>query len=84
MVNEAISMILKFLHDEYDPLSFSYDMPDFIIENYNDINMENKKVCFILNDNIPDICAEYERGKDPQGFKNAIKKEYLRILEIIS
>ena len=84
MIKEALSMILQFLNGNYDPLSFSYDLPDYIIEHFDDINLENEKVCFILNDNIPDICAEYERGADPREFKNAIKKEYQRIQQILN
>jgi hypothetical protein len=73
-------MLCAFLNGEYDPLDFSYDFPDFMIENYEIMERENKLVNDIFNDNIPEICAEYEFGENPDEFKKNIRNEYEKAL----
>lgn len=75
-MNEAFEMIEEFIFGKYEPLAFSYDFPDYLIEHYNEMLTENEIVTELLNENFPDICAEYERGKEPSGFIENVKKEY--------
>ena len=75
-MNEVFEMIEKFISGKYEALAFSYDLPDYLIEHYDNMLAENKNVTDLLNENFPDICAEYERGQDPSGFIENVRKEY--------
>ena len=81
MIIQAIQMINEFLNGEYDPLDFSYDFPDFLIENYDVLENEDRAINEILNDNLPEICAEYEIGADTENFKDEVRAEYERVLK---
>lgn len=80
MITQALQMIDDFLNDKYDPLKFSYDFPDFLIDKYEVMEKENKTVNDILNEDMPEICAEYELGANPEEFKRKVKEEYERSL----
>ncbi len=81
MIEQAFRMINDFLNDKYDPLEFSYDFPDFLIDKYEIIERENRAVNDILNDDMPEICAEYEIGANADEFKRKVKSEYERALK---
>ncbi len=80
MIDEVLGIIQKFLHGEYDLMGFSYDLPDFLIEHYEEMYAEDAASTEILNDNIPEICADYEEGYPPEDFKQRIRTEYERII----
>ena len=84
MINEALNIIRKFLKGEYDLMDFSYDLPDFLVSHYDDMYAENPKVTELLNDNIPEICADYEDGYSPEDFRQRIKTEYTRAIRKVS
>ena len=69
-------MIKSFLNGKYEALAFSYDFPEFLIENYDEMEKENTIVTDILNDNMPEICSEYEIGQPFDEFKQKTKVEY--------
>lgn len=81
MIERAFRMIDDFLNGKYDPLEFSYDFPDFLIDKYEIMERENNAVNDILNENMPEICAEYEMGADAGEFKQKVKSEYERALK---
>lgn len=81
MIEQALNMVKRFLKNEYPPLEFSYDFPDFLIEHYNEMEAENKKINDILNDNMPEICAEYEQGANATAFIQKVKAELSDILK---
>ncbi len=81
MIEQAFQMISDFLNNKYDPLEFSYDFPDFLIDKYEIMEKENKEVNDIFNDNMPEICAEYEMGANAGEFKQKVKSEYERALK---
>lgn len=83
MIEQAFKMIDDFLNGNYDALDFSYDFPDYLIEKYDIMEKENKHINDIFNDNMPEICAEYEIGESPEKFKRKIKAEYDRILKAV-
>ena len=83
MIDEALNMVRHLLDGEYDLMAFSYDLPDFLVEHYDDMYAENSTVTEILNDNIPEVCADYEEGYPPEDFKQRIRAEYERVLAII-
>ena len=62
MIDEVLGMIQKFLDGKYDLMEFSYDLPDFLVEHYDEMYAEDAASTEILNDNIPEICADYEEG----------------------
>ena len=76
MLNEVIEMIKNFLAGNYEPLAFSYDLPEVLIKNYDEMNNENEIITKILNEELPDICAEYEEGMDSTEFEEKVRKEY--------
>ena len=69
-------MIKDFLEGKTDPLSFSIDLPDFLFDNYEEMMLENQQATRILNENLPDICEEYERGEEPTKFMKKVEMEY--------
>lgn len=77
MFREVFEMMAKLINGEYDPLVFSYDFPGFLCENYEKLKDENPYALDILNENMPDICADYERGEDPKPFIEKVKHQYL-------
>ncbi len=76
-VKEAFEMIEKLIEGKYDPLAFSYDFPGFLCENFEKIKVENPYVAKILNENMPEVCDEYERGEDPKPFIDKVKVQYM-------
>ncbi len=79
MIDEVLGMIQKFLDGKYDLMEFSYDLPDFLVEHYDEMYAEDAESTEILNDNIPEICADYEECYPPEDFKQRIRTEYERI-----
>lgn len=79
MIEKLCNMVEMLLEGEYDPLRFSIDFPDSVIENWNEGLKENHLVMEIFDDKFPDICAAYERGENPQAFIEQISMEYERV-----
>ena len=75
MIEQALNMVNDFLNNRYEPLDFSYDFPDFLIEHYDEMEEENKTINAVLNENMPEICADYEMGENPDYFKERVKEE---------
>jgi hypothetical protein len=75
-LKEVYSMIDQFLNGEYEPFAFSADLQDLLYEYYDEMIVENPKATEILNENLPDICDEYEPGMDPKPFMDAVRHEY--------
>lgn len=71
-------MLERFIAGGYDPLDFSYDFPSDVVDHGDELREENPALLEILDDNLPEICAEYERGMDPRPFIDAVRKEYER------
>ena len=78
-MNDALKMIKEFIANRYEPLDFSYDFPDYLIEHYDEMLEEDRDKTAILNEELPDICAEYERGMDPTEFIEKVKIEYNKV-----
>ena len=76
MIEHIKEMVEKFLVDEYDPLAFSYDLPDYIVDNYEDICRDNGFLAKKMDDTFTEICAEYENGRNPEPFKQKIQAAY--------
>ena len=79
-MNEALAMVKNFIDGNYDPLAFSFDFPDYLINHYDEMMNEDEEKTDILNDELPDICAEYERGMDPTDFIEKVKIEYYKVV----
>lgn len=75
-MNKVIEMIKNFIDGEMEPVEFSHALPDLLIEEYDSMEKENKSATEILNDDLPDICADYEPGMDPEAFREKVKAEY--------
>lgn len=71
-------MMLKFLAGETDPLKFSLNFPDYLVKHYDEMMELNRERTEILNDELPEICADYERGEDPARFIARVQREYER------
>lgn len=83
MIKKLCDMVERFLNGEYEPLSFSFDFPDAIIEHWDDGVKENSAVMEIFNDEFPEICADFERGADPHPFMERIATEYERAKRVL-
>ena len=79
-MDEVFQMIENFLDGEYDPLDFSYDLPEALIDHHAEIDKTAPGLYAILSDELPEICADYERGADPVPFMAAVRKEYERAM----
>lgn len=75
-MDQIRNMIMDFLAGSYDPLDFSYDLPDLLIQKYDEVENKDATVNSILNENLPEICAEYERGEDPTYFMSQVYGEF--------
>ena len=78
-IRALLNMFEALFAGEYDALAFSCDMEDFFFENYKQIEAENSKVADILNEKLPDICAEGEPGFDPTHMIEELKKVYEKV-----
>ena len=81
IVDEIKNLILSFLSGNYEPADFSVELPHKIVDNYNAIESIDSKLAERLDDMFPDICAEYERGDDPEPFRKKVREEYERIFK---
>ena len=83
MIKKLCDMVEMLIKGEYDPLRFSFDFPDAIIEHWDIGEKENANIMKIFDDKIPDICAEFERGSDSKLFVEKIKTEYKRVKNLL-
>lgn len=58
--NELMLMIAKFLYGEYDAEAFSFDFPARLSYVYDDLMKENHRLCDLLEDDMPEICADFD------------------------
>lgn len=79
-MNELKKMIEDFLTGEYDALDFSYDLPDFLMEHHKQLETEAPDVYRAFADELPDICASFERGADPAPFVKAVREKYEEVM----
>lgn len=79
-MDELNRMMEKFFLGEYDALEFSLDLEDYLVIHYDEMYAENPAATLALNEELPEICADYERGADPAPFMAAVKREYERAL----
>lgn len=75
-MNKALEMIKTFIDGKMEPMEFSFALPDLLIEEYDSMMEENQEATEILNDELPDICADYEPGMNPDAFRKKVKAEY--------
>ena len=80
-MNEVLGMIKNFIEGRIDPVEFSVMLPDILIQKYDEMLIDNKELTELLNDNLPEICAEYETGMDSKEFINAVQEEYDKALK---
>lgn len=81
-LEELKKMINDFFDKNYskeETLNFSMNLEDFICDNFDEMVKEDKDLTLELNEEMPDICATYIRGDDPEPFKKLLKKEYDRV-----
>lgn len=79
MIQKAFELMEQFLDGQVDPLVFSYDLPGLLYDEYEKMENEDPGLTEELNRDLPEICAEYERGADPTPLRKEIKREYLRL-----
>ena len=89
IARELMSMILSFLYGEYDAGDFSFDFPAKLSFNYTALLTENKHLCDLLEEDVPDICASFDpynlADKGTFGereFRDKILAIYLKALPI--
>ncbi len=83
-MDQIRNMMMAFLVGLYDPVDFSYDLPDLLIKKYEEVENEDATVNAILNATLPEICAEYERGEDPTRFIDLVYVEFKRAFPYVS
>lgn len=83
-IQQAFDMIEALLRGEYDPLQFSCDMEDFLYDNSSTMEQENAEVNDVLQNEIPDLCAEGEPGFDPSHMIQGIKVEYEKAKAVLN
>ena len=79
VIKKACEMIEAFLAGNYDPLRFSYDLPDLLCDEYETMRAENEEATAIFNENFPEICDIYERGDDPGPLMKLVAAEYEKV-----
>lgn len=58
--NQLMLMIAKFLYGEMDAASFSFDFPAVMGSAYDTFQAENPKLCDLLEEELPDICSQFD------------------------
>ena len=76
MIEKVFHMFRQLFQGEYDPYQFTLDMEMFLFDHYDEMNAENPGVTRFLNEDVPDICAEGERGMDFTDIISRLKKIY--------
>jgi len=85
MINQVLAAIKRFLDDDVmDAVEFSIWLEDVLCEEYEVMEAEHAEITEILNEDLPDICAAYERGDNIVEFKERIQSEYERVIELYS
>ena len=83
-IQQAFDMIEALLRGEYDTLQFSCDMEDFLYDNSSTMEQENAEVNDVLQNEIPDLCAEGEPGFYPSHMIQGIKAEYEKAKAVLN
>ena len=84
MIKQLLDKIAEFLNDrDADAFGFSIEVEDYLIEAYDKMMKEDAAVTYLMNENLPDICAAYEVGMDISEFKRQIEAEYNLILQLL-
>ena len=74
MAAQAIlTMMANFLEGKIDAEDFSFSFPDVLVDQWNEIEQENQQLAYLLNEDMPDICANYE----PEQQARSQRVEYL-------
>lgn len=81
-IEKVKKLITDFLDEQYDPYDFSFELPDTIVANYEEIEKINKDIAVKLDDIFPEICAEYEPGGAVEPFQKKIKEAYNKVFSI--
>lgn len=69
----VLTMIADFLDGKIDAEDFSFAFPDVLVEQWDEIEQENQQLVHLLNEDMPDICANYE----PDEQARSQRSEYL-------
>lgn len=93
VVIEILNQIKRFLDGEVDPEEFSFDFPLDLIDAAEDLERENNDIAFLLREELPFICANYEpddvarKGEadllNTNQFKAEVNKVYKQALKLI-
>lgn len=95
MATQAIlKMMDDFLEGKIDSKDFSYAFPEVLVEQWDEIKQENKKLAYLLNEDMPDICANFEpelqacsqRSEylDEPQFKKHVEVVYKEALKLVN
>lgn len=83
MIKKFCDMVERFLAGQYDPLRFSAEFPRALVEYGDEAEMENAKAMELFEQDIPEICADYERGENPDLFMRRIRAEYEKVKKVL-
>lgn len=73
-------MFRQFFAGNYEPFAFSADLPDCLCAYYDEMFAIAPKFTETLNEELPEICADYEPGSDVRKFKQSVEAEYKKAL----
>lgn len=84
-MNKILEMIKAFLESDSDNATdFSIELEDALCDRHDQMAAENKEAAEILNEELPDICADYEFGEDIQAFKDKVRTEYEKAMKAMA
>lgn len=73
VAQSVLTMMADFLDGKIDAEDFSFTFPDVLVEQWDEIEQENQQLVHLLNEDMPDICANYE----PDEQARSQRSEYL-------
>ena len=82
-MKNVIDMINNYLENPNNPLEFSLNLENILFDLYDQMIQDDKKMTDELNENLPEICAEYEQGYDENQYYQLVKNEIIRIENVI-
>lgn len=83
-IQQAFNILEELLQGKYDPLQFSCDMEQFLFDNFSSMRQESPEVNDVLQEELPEICAEGEPGMDFTDMIEKVEREYKKAKEIYS
>ncbi|GLC87501.1 hypothetical protein [Lysinibacillus piscis] len=91
---EVLIMMEAFLEGKIEAEDFSFTFPDVLVEQWDEIEKENQQLVHLLNEDMPDLCANFEPDQqacsqraeylNEEQFKKCVNAVYKKALKLVN